>query len=364
MPAHWAVNLIDAPENPNSPVMSDNLRLDGLTFRKAGNLRLGNTIYATRCSARFRLCITAYMSNSQAMKADLLPIRAYMAFGGLLGAIFGMLVSLAYRRSHSMEQQLLRAIRDDKLRVVYQPIVELNTGRIVGAEALVRWTDEDGLAVGPDIFVKIAEELGYVGELTQLVLRHALRDMGSALREDPGFHLSVNVTVSDLKDPLFLTHLEQQLKKAYVSASSLTIEITEGSTARNATAMQTIRKLRERGHRVHVDDFGTGYSSLAYLHDLDVDAIKIDRAFTQAIGTEAVTVAILPQILAMAEALKLQVIVEGVETGVQADYFTNAEMPMFAQGWLYGHPVPAAEFRKSLIEDKKNLTVLEREVSA
>jgi len=111
--------------------------------------------------------------------------------------------------------------------------------------------------------------------------------------------------------------------------------------------------LRRRGHRVYIDDFGTGYSSLSYLQDLAIDAIKIDRAFTKAIGTEAVTVAILPQILAMAEALNLQVVVEGIETTEQARYFSATNRHILAQGWLFGHPLPVDEFQTLLVEDQK-----------
>ena len=134
---------------------------------------------------------------------------------------------------------------------------------------------------------------------------------------------------------------------------SLAIEVTESSTARIQVALKTIRELRKRGHSVQIDDFGTGYSSLAYLHDLSVDAIKIDRAFTQAIGTEAVTVGILPQILAMAKALNLQVIVEGIETVEQAVYFAGAEMPILGQGWLFGRPVPVEAFHLLLAEAER-----------
>ena len=140
--------------------------------------------------------------------------------------------------------------------------------------------------------------------------------------------------------------LETSLAYAVISPQSLTIEITETSTVRRDRAVNTIRSLRERGHSVHIDDFGTGYSSLSYLQDLSVDAIKIDRSFTQSIGTGSVTMAILPQILAMAEALNLQVIVEGVETPEQAAYFADAKLPVQTQGWLYGRPVPAGEFRR------------------
>jgi len=162
------------------------------------------------------------------------------------------------------------------------------------------------------------------------------------------------VAAADLSDPEFLPILDSSLRRAGVKPQSLAIEITEGSTVRHDLAIEAICRLRQNGHSVHIDDFGTGYSSLAYLHDLSVDAIKIDKAFTQAVGTEAVTVAILPQILALAAALNLQVIVEGVETEQQSSYFADANDSILAQGWLFGRAVPANEFRSLLAVDRKN----------
>jgi len=137
----------------------------------------------------------------------------------------------------------------------------------------------------------------------------------------------------------------EKLQRAHgLDPFDLVIEITESSTAVRQTAVETIHQLHRKGHSVHIDDFGTGYSSLSYLQDLSVDAIKIDKSFTQAIGTEAVTVSILPQVLNMAEALKMQVIVEGIETSLQAGHFSAQSKPILGQGWLFGRPVPAEEF--------------------
>jgi sensor c-di-GMP phosphodiesterase-like protein len=276
-----------------------------------------------------------------------------MMLGGLIGALIGIMLSTFFGRTRSMEQQLRRAIRQDKLRVEYQQIVSLASGRIVGAEALVRWTDKEGFAVGPDVFVKIAEEKGFVGSITQLVVRHILRDFAATLRAQPDFRMSINVTASDLADSQFLPMLAHALKLASVAARSVVIEITESSTARHEVAIAAILRLRQQGHSVHIDDFGTGYSSLSYLHELSVDAIKIDKNFTRSIGTEAVTATILPQILAMAEALHLQVIVEGIETRQQAEYFSALAQPILGQGWLFGRAVTAVAFQSLLADDRK-----------
>jgi sensor c-di-GMP phosphodiesterase-like protein len=167
----------------------------------------------------------------------------------------------------------------------------------------------------------------------------------------------VNVAAADLADSGFLPMLERELALADVPAQSLTIEITESSTARHDVAIKTILALRQHGHSVHIDDFGTGYSSLSYLQDLAVDAIKIDRSFTRAVGTGAANAAILPKILGMAEALSLKVIVEGIETESQAAYFAATGQPMLAQGWLYGRPLQIEEFYKHLAENEREALV-------
>jgi sensor c-di-GMP phosphodiesterase-like protein len=320
-----------------------------------GNFRIGHILYSTRCSTLSIdcVCLTASLSIPEALQASRGEMKAMLALGGPTGGLFGFVVALLYRRNRSLENQLRRAIRKDKLRMAYQPIVNLASGEIVGAEALARWTDEEGFAVGPDVFVKIAEERGFVGEITRLAVRHVLRDFAETLRAHPDFRISVNIAAADLGDPRFLPMLEQSLDQAGVAAASVVIEITESSTALRQVAMGAICHLRRLGHHVHIDDFGTGYSSLSYLHDLSVDAIKIDRSFTHAIGTEAVTVTILPQILAMAEALNLQVIVEGIETSQQAGYFSGGAKSILGQGWLFGRPVAIEAFLRLLAEGKK-----------
>jgi sensor c-di-GMP phosphodiesterase-like protein len=291
-------------------------------------------------------------------KRNLFPV--YVTIGGLTGCLLGFLVSLLYQRSRGMAQQLRRAIRKDKLRLVYQPIVDLATGRIVGAEALVRWTNESGIDVGPDVFVKLAEERGFVGSITKFVLRHALSDFRDTLCTHPAFRLSINVAAADLADPTFLPALDRSLELASVPANRLVIEITESSAVRSRIAIETIHRLRQKGHAVHIDDFGTGYSNLAYLHELSVDAIKIDKTFVQAIGTDSVIFAILPQILSIAEALKLEVVVEGVETFLQARYFVDMGKTVLAQGWLFGRPVSAEALNRSLTEDAQGIADFKR----
>jgi sensor c-di-GMP phosphodiesterase-like protein len=133
-----------------------------------------------------------------------------------------------------------------------------------------------------------------------------------------------------------------------VPPGSLAFEVTERSAADCDEALESIRLLRRRGHHISIDDFGTGYSNLSYLLYLSADTIKIDKAFIRAIGTESVTVAILPQIIAMARSLNLCVVLEGIESEQQANYFPTDKIKIYGQGWLYGRPMPAPEFLRLL----------------
>jgi sensor c-di-GMP phosphodiesterase-like protein len=339
-PARQPIQLVGVSQEPSWQILTTD-----------GEARVGDTLYATRCSSEYFNCVTDYISIPDALATGYRELTSCVILGGFTGALLGFLLSLLYRRSRSMEQQLRRAIAGDKLRLEYQPIVNLEDRRIVGAEALSRWTDEDGFPIGPDVFIKLAEQRGFVGSITELVVRNSLRELGETLRNYPDFQLSINAAAADLADPGFLPMLDRAVEKAGVSPRRLAIEITESSTVQYRAAIEAIHLLRQKGYSVHIDDFGTGYSSLSYLNDLSIDAIKIDRSFTRAIGTGSVIGSILPQILSIAGALHLGAIVEGIETEQQADYFAHAQIRVLGQGWLYGHPVPADEFIGILIAD-------------
>ena len=349
-PMHYILTDTDAATRATGRLMGEMPQVPQSILTLAGLTDFKGTIYATRCSLDRAVCVTTYASIFEALQANRTVLVLSVLMGALVGALLGFVCSFIYASSQGMEHRLQRAIQRDELRVVYQPIIDLGTGELVEAEALVRWTDHDNHPISPELFIKVAEDAGFVGDVTKFVVRRVLEDFGVALRERPGFRVNVNIAAPDLADPGFMPMLEDALSKAGVQPNSLGIEITESFTARQQVAKETILRLRRKGHFVHIDDFGTGYSSLAYLHDLSVDAIKIDKAFTRAIGTDAVTVSILPQILTMAETLDLRVIVEGIETLQQAAYFAAAGQTIFAQGWLYGHPVPAESFHRLLVE--------------
>jgi len=302
----------------------------------------GDAIYLSRCSASKAPCMIAGITFRDALRTDSDLIGGFVVLGALAGIALGLTL-ISRPRKRSLATQLRRALRQNAITIVYQPIVDIKTGEIVGAEALARWIDEDGNSIRPDIFVAAAEELGFIGKLTRAVLRAIVVELGDFLRANPGFPINVNIAAADLSDPQFLPMLEKLLRKHSIAPRSINLELTERSTANHQLAISSIGKLRERGHAFYIDDFGTGYSSLSYLNELAVDAIKIDRAFTEAIGTGSLTAVIVPQILAMANALHVKVVVEGVERAEQSEYFANLDQEILAQGWYFGKAIAARD---------------------
>ena len=321
----------------------------------------GGVFYLARCSAKYASCMVTGISLREAWASNEPLIEGFFFLGTLTGVTLGLLLMLEPRK-RNLPTQLRRALRRNLITVMYQPIVDVKTGTILGAEALARWTDEDGQYIRPDVFVAAAEELGFVGKLTRVVLRQIVAELGEFLRANPEFHINVNIAAADLADTHFLPMLEKLLMKNDIHPRSINLELTERSTADHHLAISAIGKLRERGHEFYIDDFGTGYSSLSYLNELAVDAIKIDRAFTDAIGTGSLTAMIVPQILAMAETLHVKVVVEGVERAEQSAYFANLDQEILAQGWHFGEAVPAPDLLR-LIASKATEEISRHAVS-
>ena len=349
-PMTYTTTLTNRVTNQVLYTAGEPLQLTNSEIFEERDLVRRNTFYVARCSAEFAPCMVTGISLQDAWHMESSMITGFVEIGCMAGLALGCTLLLQPRK-RSLATQLRRALRRNLITVVYQPIVDVKTGKVLGAEALARWTDEDGNYVRPDVFVAAAEELGIIGKLTRVVLRQIVAELAPFLRAHPEFHINVNIAAADLADPQFLPMLERLLHRHGIASKSINLELTERSTADHHLAISSISKLRERGHEFYIDDFGTGYSSLSYLNELAVDAIKIDRAFTDAVGTGSLTAVIVPQILAMANTLKVKVVVEGVERAEQSEYFANLNQLILAQGWHFGEAVPARELL-SLLESK------------
>ncbi|MBK7908026.1 MAG: EAL domain-containing protein [Gemmatimonadetes bacterium] len=265
------------------------------------------------------------------------------AIGLALVAVW-LVALLRYTRHRlSLASLLRRALAADRLHVVYQPVIDLRTGRCVGAEALARWTLEGGGAVSPDAFVPVAEGSGQSVELALTVLRAAVRDLALLLRASPHLSVQINLSAAELVSERFVTELDALLAARRLRPSAITFELTERALIATPEARATIARLRARGHRVAIDDFGTGYSSLSYLADLPLDQIKIDKAFIHSIGREAAMSQVVTHIIEMAQELGLETLAEGVETEGQRAWLAAHGVEQ-GQGWVFSRPLSAEAF--------------------
>ena len=244
-----------------------------------------------------------------------------------------------------MEQRLRRAVEASEFGLVYQPIINLDSGRVTGAEALVRWNHPDRGVVSPAEFISLSEESGLIVRLGEWIFR-AVCEQAKAWREagrDP-IKLSVNVSARQLQDQDLVAMVRQVLADTGLDPSWLVMELTESVLMRpEGQVANSIRALANLGVQFAVDDFGTGYSSLSYLKHFPVGALKIDRAFIRSLPADQDYVAITSAIVALARALEMEVVAEGVETEEQARFLLELGCHR-AQGYLIGQPIPAAEF--------------------
>ena len=249
----------------------------------------------------------------------------------------------------SIEEGLRRALERQELALHYQPKINLRTGAITGAEALIRWTHPTRGAVPPVQFIPIAEDCGLILPIGRWVLREACKQARAWV--DAGLPLTtmaVNVSAMEFRDENFLEGLFAILKETGLDPKSLELELTESVLMKHAeSAASILQTLKERGVQVAVDDFGTGYSSLSYLRKFPIDALKIDQSFVGQITTFGDDTSIVTAVISMARSLKLRVVAEGVETLEQVA-FLQAHQCDEAQGYYFSRPVLPQQFAKLL----------------
>lgn len=256
-------------------------------------------------------------------------------------------MDVAAHRRISLEYKLRKAIEAQEFELFYQPLVDMDSGRILGAEALVRWRC-DGQIVSPAEFIPLAEDSGLILPLGDWVLRTAARQ--ARLWQDAGHDLtmSVNISSRQFAGADLAATLREVLQFTNLKPGRLYFEITESMLMGDvARAEATLLALREAGGTFFLDDFGTGYSSLSYLKRLPIDGLKIDRSFIKDITEDADSLAIVAAIVSMARTLNLRLVAEGVETQEQRRLLASMG-PIVLQGYLASPPVPASDFEALL----------------
>ena len=276
-------------------------------------------------------------------------MEVLLPFGVLTGLALGLVAFLAARRQMGMPALLRRALQRRELFLLYQPIVELQSGRCIGAEALVRWRRADGSMVPPDVFIPVAEASGLIQRVTEQVLERVAADAGQLFAQYPAFHIGINLAAADLQSTHTVALLDQLMQKTGARAHNLLVEATERGLMDAAEVREVIAAIHALGIEVAVDDFGTGYSSLSYLETFALDYLKIDKSFVDTLAIDAATSQVALHIIEMAKSLKLKMIAEGVETEAQAQLLRERGV-QFAQGWLFARPMPMAALREHLAQ--------------
>lgn len=256
--------------------------------------------------------------------------------------------------SDTSSRELLAAIENDEFVTYFQPQVEIQTRRVVGVEALLRWKHPQSGLLAPADFIPLAEKTGAIIPLGQAALRAAC--VQARRWYDLGLHnlrVAVNVSPQQLRQADFPTRVAQMLQELDLPAQYLEAEVTESSFMHDPDcSVHTLNKLREMGMRIAIDDFGTGYSSLSYLKRLPIDSVKLDASFVKEATTDPDDAALVMAIITLAHNLRLKVIAEGIETEEQLQFLRLLRCDE-GQGYLFGQPLPAEQITTSLLEGEK-----------
>ena len=245
-----------------------------------------------------------------------------------------------------LSAELVGAIHRDELFVVYQPIVDLGSGRILGAEVLVRWRHPSRGLVAPLDFISIAEESGQIVDLGMFVLAEALHQLRRYQRHDPLLYLTVNVSPVQFRRPDFVRLVKASLRESGVDPCRLVLEITETGLMTDLDQnVATLSELRSIGVRIAIDDFGTGYSSISYLNCLPVDIVKIDKTLVDGVATEPGMWALVQGILGLISAVGLDAVAEGIEASAQVAHL-EALGCRRGQGYYFARPLSGDELEE------------------
>lgn len=275
--------------------------------------------------------------------ADMAMYRAKASGSGPYQVFDPTLHQTAIQRLQ-LEIDLRKAIHQQELVVHYQPIVTIDTGSLVGFEALVRWQHPQKGLVSPAVFIPIAEETGLITQIGHWVLKRSCQQLQQWQAEkclSAPLTMSVNLSARQFTQPDLVEQIDQILAETQLDPRYLKLEITESAIMGNAQAAAIVlQELRKRHIQLSIDDFGTGYSSLSYLHSFPVDTLKIDRSFIQQMGEDADSLGLVPLIINIAQKMGMTVVAEGIETQLQLDHLKALHCD-FGQGFFFFKPLEA-----------------------
>jgi sensor c-di-GMP phosphodiesterase-like protein len=324
----------------------------GTPVGESGELQDGadptNFIVADFSSSRYalRAHITARKNNVAPGQSDLRAIGVVVS--GLLAILILSLSVMMPRRVERPNPiaDIERALGAGEFVPYFQPIVDIRSGRLRGAEVLVRWRKPDGTIVPPAMFIPLAESSGLIIELTRSLMRRVLQEAGAAIGKRPHLTVSFNLTARHFLSEEIVEDVRTIFKRSPVKLSQIVLEVTERQPIENLTETRRIvAALQGLGCKIAIDDVGTGHSGLSYMLKLGVDIIKIDKIFIDSIGTDRNSNTIIETLIDLAQNMRMDVVAEGVESFEQVVHLRELGIRA-AQGYVFAPPLPAQAFLK------------------
>lgn len=313
---------------------SDSEALSGITRNARVSDRLG-----------LRVATSHPQIEGEISLGDLREIA--IAMSGILSlALVAFALILRLRQRDNPVTEIERALRYGEFVPYYQPIVDITTGRLRGAEVLMRWKKSDGTVIPPAAFIPLAESSGLIVAMTRSMMRHVIADMGQAYSRRPKLKLGFNMSAEHFSNETIVRDLQSIFERSPIRYSQIFLEVTERQPLENLTrTRRVIATLQDLGVRIAIDDVGAGHGGLSYILKLGADIIKIDKMFVDALGSDNNSSTIIETLVDLAESMRMDVIAEGVETFEQVIALRERGIRT-AQGYVFAPPLPGSSFLK------------------
>ncbi len=308
-----------------------------------------NSIVVQNESTRYPLIVTATVSRA-AVFSEHADLRAVGIFGAAILALLSIALALVipYRSRKNPILEMERALEAKEFVPYYQPVVDLRSGAIVGAEVLMRWRKPDGSLVQPAAFIPLAESSGLILDMTRALMVAVRDEFGQVLGLRPRVKIGFNLTADHFTNEKIVADIREIFAGSPIRMSQIVLEVTERQPLEDLEmARRVIESLQELGCKVAIDDVGTGHGGLSYMLKLGVNYLKIDKMFVDAIGTERYSTTIIETLINLALSMRMEIFAEGVETFDQVRYLREHGI-FLAQGYAFAPPLPGSLFRQLL----------------
>ena len=303
----------------------------------------GETMTVQQRSGKYGFAVTISLPRNAIFKSDLDQLGIFIKSAFAL-VLIGFALLLPKRSANNPIAELERALEAGEFIPYYQPIVDIRSGQLRGAEVLVRWRKKDGSLVLPGTFIPLAESSGLIAPLTRTLMRHVCTEAGAAIGARPGLKISFNLAAQLVRDEAIVKDVRTIFSGGPISLSQVVLELTERDQIESLTeTRRVIAALQGIGVRIAIDDVGTGHSGLSYMLKLGVDIIKIDKMFVDAIGTDRNSTTIVETLIDLAHNMRMDVVAEGVENFEQVMHLRELGVRS-AQGYVFAPPLPGSAF--------------------